>query len=152
MKAIAVRIWNDIKKYIWCMAAVAVYYVVVHVFMPVACPLIYVTGFPCAGCGMTRAVLFVLTGQFSRAFYMNPVAFLIVLFGAYCFFCRYVKGGQVKGFIAGIIILFIVLLAAYFIRMYLYFPERVPYVYTKDNLFENRIPGYQSIIRKMFFD
>ena len=152
ISAIVGRIWKDIKKYIGVAVIVVIYYVVVHTLMPVACPLIYMTGFPCAGCGMTRAVWFVLTGQFARAFYMNPVAFVIVLFGGYCFFCRYIKGIPVKGFLAGIIIICVLLFLAYFIRMYLYFPDREPYVYWKDNVLEHQLPGYGSIIKEIFFD
>ncbi len=151
IRTIAVRIWRDIKKYIWCAVALAVYYVLMHILLPASCPLILTTGFPCAGCGMTRAVWFILTGQFARAFYMNPTAFVIVLFAGYCFFCRYIKGVPVKGFVVGIILVFVLLLLAYFIRMYLYFPDRVPYVYTRGNLLEQRIPGYDDFVRQVFF-
>lgn len=150
IKTITERALADIRKYLWGGILAAVYYVVVHWLLPVSCPYVLMTGLPCAGCGMTRAVIFVLTGQFARAFYMNPMAFPLVLFALYCLFVRYVKGRPVKGFAVGVIILCIGLLLAYFVRMYLYFPGRVPYVYTGNNLMENHIPGYRRFIEQIW--
>lgn len=149
MRNVISRIWADMKKYVWLGVFLAVYYVAVHTLLPVACPLILTTGFPCAGCGMTRAVLFVLTGQFSRAFYLNPLAFVVVLFGMYCCFYRYVLGKPVRGFVKGILVICILLFLAYGVRMYFYFPDRIPYVYTHRNLLEQRVPGYGELARKI---
>lgn len=41
------------------------------------CPIKYVTGISCAGCGMTRAVLSAIGGEFSGAFYYHPLWFLL---------------------------------------------------------------------------
>lgn len=147
MTKIAGRIWLDVKKYFWMAVIVAIYYLLVHRFLPVACPMIFMTGIPCAGCGMTRAVRFILSGHFAQAFYLNPMAFPIVLFAGYCCFIRYLKGRPVKGFVAGIIVLCILLFIFYFVRMYLYFPGRIPYVYTTGNMMETHIPGYRDFIR-----
>ena len=39
------------------------------------CPIKCVTGISCAGCGMTRAVLSAIGGDFSGAFYYHPLWF-----------------------------------------------------------------------------
>ncbi len=145
MIKIAGRIWLDIRKYYWVPLIAAIYYIAVHQLLSVACPLVYMTGLPCAGCGMTRAVRFVLSGHFAQAFHLNPLAFPIVFFAGYCLFCRYILGRPIKGFIRGIIILTILLFVFYFVRMYLYFPDRI--VYTRGNMLENRLPGYRDLIR-----
>lgn len=151
VKQILSRMLKDVKAYIGIAVVIGVYYVLMHVCFDAFCPLLMVTGFPCAGCGMTRAVLFVVSGQFSRAFYINPIAFLIVIFAVYCGICRYICGVRVKGFKAGIAILAVLLLGLYICRMYLYFPERIPYVYTRGNFIEKMIPAYYTLVKRLFF-
>src|SRR6188474_3744575 len=40
------------------------------------CPFLAVTGFPCLSCGATRALIAFAHGDFSRALFWNPLAFL----------------------------------------------------------------------------
>jgi hypothetical protein len=40
------------------------------------CPFHFLTGFPCVGCGGTRAALALARGDLARAFEMNPLAAL----------------------------------------------------------------------------
>lgn len=42
----------------------------------IGCPIKYLTGISCAGCGMTRAWLSVLKLDFSMAFYYHPLFFI----------------------------------------------------------------------------
>ncbi len=146
MNKIIGRIWLDIKKYFWVAAIAVLYYVLIHSLFSVSCPLVYTTGLPCAGCGMTRAVRFLLSGHFAQAFSLNPMVFPIVFYAGYCLFCRYIIGRPIKGFMKVVIILTILLFIFYFVRMYLYFPGRTPYVYTRGNLMENHVPGYRDFI------
>lgn len=50
------------------------------------CPIKLLTGVPCAGCGMTRALFASLKGDFNRAFYYHPLfwcvplGFIIIVF------------------------------------------------------------------------
>lgn len=39
----------------------------------ISCPVLWLTGVSCAGCGMTRAWLCVLRGDFARAFRFHPL-------------------------------------------------------------------------------
>ncbi len=43
------------------------------------CPLNYVLGIPCPMCGMTRAVLSALSGNFADAFHYHPLWIIILL-------------------------------------------------------------------------
>ena len=45
----------------------------------IQCPLLYYTGLPCAGCGMTRAMYAVFHGRFIQAFHHNALFFLPLL-------------------------------------------------------------------------
>lgn len=47
-------------------------------FVPFFCPFEAITGVQCPGCGMTRALLSVVTGDFGKAFQYNPFVFLLL--------------------------------------------------------------------------
>lgn len=143
----AKRICKDIKEYSPAAVIFLVYYLLVHFTGNAFCPMISLTGFPCAGCGLTRAFLYMALGQFKRAAYINPMAFVIVLFLAYCGYFRYIRGTKIKGFKVLFTALVISMLVFYAVRMYLFFPGRVPYVYTEDNVFSKRIPGYRNMAK-----
>ncbi len=141
--------WKDLWNYKEVILIFAAYYIIMHVVFNAFCPLVLTTGLPCAGCGMTRAVFFMITGQFSRSFRLNPMALPVILFAAYSIFTRYILNKKVKGFKIGIIILCAGMLIAYIYRMVTVFPNRPPYVYTANNLMEKCIPYYREILHKL---
>lgn len=143
------RIVTDLKEYGWAGIVFLVYYAIVHLIRASFCPMLNLTGIPCAGCGLTRAFLFLASGQVKRAAQINPMAFLIIVFLLYCGYFRYIKGTKIRGFKVVFGLLIAVMLVFYAVRMYLYFPDRVPYVYKRDNVLANRMPGYQSLIDKL---
>lgn len=147
-KEIINRIGKDLKAFRWTGAVFAAYYFIMHSLCGAFCPLLVITGIPCAGCGLTRASLFLLQGQAARAAYINPSIFLIIIFLLYCGYFRYVRGRKIKGFSLGLAILVLSMLVIYFVRMYLYFPERAPYVYHSNNVFARVIPGYSDWISR----
>lgn len=143
------RILKDIKEYGPAGIVFLAYYLLIHVTKRPFCPLLNLTGFPCAGCGLTRAFLYIARGELDRAVYINPMAFLILLFLAYCGFFRYIRGTQIKGFRTLFILLMVCTLSFYAVRMYLYFPDRVPYVYNRNNVLAHRIPGYEDLTDRL---
>ncbi len=50
----------------------------------IGCPIKWLTGISCAGCGMTRAIFYALQLQFGKAFYYHPLfwmmPFLVLLY------------------------------------------------------------------------
>ena len=79
----------------------------------ITCPIKYLTGVSCAGCGMTRAWVHALTFRFAEAFEYNPV-FWIVPFLA--FFCFLLKRKPRTAHI-GLVVCLTIMLIAYGIRM-----------------------------------
>lgn len=73
------------------------------------CPIERLFGFPCAGCGMTRAAYRVLNGDFSAAFAENSLVFilpvyLVVFVAAFvCGRMEWVKNRWFLGSLCGII-------------------------------------------------
>ena len=50
----------------------AIYFVIGRKFLYSLCPMVIMTGFPCPGCGLTRAMFMVLRGDFAGAWKMHP--------------------------------------------------------------------------------
>lgn len=133
-KTVCGRIAADVKEYGMAIAALLLYTAVVNLIFHAFCPLIIFSGIPCPGCGVSRATLCFLTGRWQQAWQLNPMVFPIVLVGAYFGWNRYLMGRKAKGIKAITAVLLVSLIIVYGVRMYMYFPNRVPYVYTEDNL------------------
>ena len=137
----------DIKEY-WMIAPIVfVLYIISHKIMGAFCPSVWIMGFPCPGCGMTRAFFFVMSGQFVRAFRINPSVYLWMIYGIYFIIQRYIRGVKVKYNLLLIGIIVIIMLFVYMHGMLTQFPDAPPYVYTGENLFERHVPGYREMIR-----
>jgi len=148
-KEILKRIAGDIREGAFAGAAFLICYLIIHAVFDAFCPFLIITGLPCAGCGLTRAALYLLKGQISRAAHSNPSIFPVLIFVLYCGYFRYIKGSSVRGIKAALAVLVVGMLAVYGIRMYLYFPGQAPYVYQSDNLLAGWIPGYGDWMRRM---
>ena len=128
------RIWIDIKRYGPAIFMYLIYHFSALAFFKASCPLLLSIGLPCPGCGMTRAVASVIRLDFENAFYLNPVAFLIVLFLIVFFFFRYILGKESKLLNIFFWVIVALLFVRYFYGMYKWFPDRIPYVYRQKNL------------------
>lgn len=71
-----------VKDYIHLALVILLLYGVFHI-LGIGCPIKYLTGISCAGCGMTRSWLCVLRFDFSAAFYYHPL-FWIPPFALVC--------------------------------------------------------------------
>ena len=116
------------------MIAFLLYNIVVRTIFHAYCPFLIVTGFPCAGCGMTRAVFYILTGRIGRGMALNPAAPLWIVFLLLFFVERYVRG-RMPGYIK-LALVFVVLatFGIYLYRMICQFPGSPPLVYYRNNL------------------
>lgn len=92
------------------------------------CQLKELTGMPCPGCGMTRAVLCLLSLDFSGAFAWHPLVFYppLVAFLLWLQFGR-AKSVRMPGWLWGLLLS--VFLLVYALRMALYFPHTPPMDY-----------------------
>ena len=82
----------------------------------IGCPIKFITGISCPGCGMTRAVLSALTLQFQEAFYYHPLFWLSPIMIFLYLFEGYLKKGIVK--ISGVLIVSVFLII-YIIRLFI---------------------------------
>ena len=133
-KTVCERIVADVKEYGIAMVTMLVYAAIANLAFHAFCPLIIFCGLPCPGCGITRATACLLTGRWQQAWQLNPMAFPIVLTAVYFGWNRYLLGRKAMCIKAIVIAILVLMIVVYSVRMYLYFPNRVPYVYTEDNI------------------
>lgn len=147
VKKIEQRIFKDIKKYWPIGAGLLAMYIVIKKMCGAFCPMVNIFGLSCAGCGMTRAVLYVLKGQFQEAFYINPCVYLWIVFFLYIIVVRYVLGKPLKYWQYFVGVIAVCMFARHAYGMYRYYPNRPPFSYTGNNLMEKIIPGYREMVR-----
>lgn len=140
----AERLLADLREYRYALIGTAIYYLVTKLFGVPFCPMRSLTGFPCAGCGLTRAFVYLAGGKFQEAAGMNPMAFPLLALILYSALCRYGRGSRIRGLRPLVAVLVALMLVFYGVRMYQYFPEREPYVYTRGSLLEKRLPWYEE--------
>ena len=93
-------------------AVVLVY--AVFFLLGITCPIKFVTGVSCAGCGMTRAWLQVLRLDLNEAFYFHPLFWTIPVVAVFYFLRK--RFPRIFRAVAGVVTaLFIVV---YFVRMF----------------------------------
>lgn len=104
------------------------------------CPMVLLTGFPCPGCGLTRAGFAVLSFDFGTAWRIHPFiyafAVLIVMFGIN----RYVLCKKKMPFLRVCLIVTLAAMLVFYVwRMYRYFPGEPPMSYYEGNLIQGVI-------------
>lgn len=146
IKETITRVTRDIKDYGLAVIILIVYTVLVNLIFHAFCPMVIMTGFPCPGCGLTRAFLYLATGRVRQSIQINPLGIPIVCIFIYFCFNRYILGRKAKWLIQLIGIAVACLLILYVWRMYNFFPSRAPYVYSTGNVFERIFPYYKQIL------
>ena len=122
---------NKIIKFIFFAILTLIYIKILKNITGTACVVSGVTGFPCPGCGMTRAWISFLKGDITNAFKYNPL-YLLVLFIAIGYLIIYIKNIKLKRLNKIIFTILVVFLMVYVIRMILYFPNVEPMTYNKN--------------------
>ena len=128
------RLMNDIKAFYPAVIVFVMYNVIVRKIFHAYCPFLIATGFPCAGCGMTRAVFYILTGRIKRGMALNPAAPMWIGFLLWFFVERYLRGRTPKHVKAVIAIVVVITLGIYLYRMIMFFPGSPPLVFYRNNL------------------
>lgn len=135
------RLWKDIKNFRAAILALLIYNVIMRGVFHAFCPQLVLTGFPCAGCGMTRAVWCILTGQFERGMRLNPAAPLWIVFLFWFFANRYFRGVRPRSTTLVLGLVCMATLAVYMYRMIYLFPGEPPMVYYRNNIIRRFIIG-----------
>ena len=95
------------------------------------CPLDYIVGLPCPMCGMTRAFLAALSGDFAGAFYYHPLWIVIIIGTAFIvmYEMEFIKIPK-TAFNVICIILGVLLLVCYIVRLIMHSDIVMPHFET----------------------
>lgn len=135
------RIWSDIRNFRIAILALVLYNVAARSVFHAFCPQLILTGFPCAGCGMTRAVYYIMTGRLARGMQLNPAAPLWILFLGCFFGSRYLRGVHLKHASLWLGLVCAVTFGVYLYRMLHFFPGEPPLVYYRNNILRRVFMG-----------
>ena len=124
---------QDIKT-IWPgLLIAAVYCIAMTLAFGRMCPVVLITGYPCPGCGITRALVEVCRLHFHEATEYNVCVYAWIALGILFVIYRYVL--KKKKFPLAILVAVSVLTVVYYIgRMLWGFPGHEPMVYRSENL------------------
>lgn len=145
VKDVLNRIWKDIKDFRIAILLLAGYNAVVRKVFHAFCPLLIFTGFPCAGCGMTRAIFYIFTGHFERGMKLNPTAPLWIVYIVWFFWNRYVLGRCKKTTLYWLGAVCVVTLLVYMYKMIYCFPGDPPMVFYQNNMIRRLIERNRSM-------
>lgn len=132
-------LWEDIKNMKTAIFVIAVYLGFMELVLHNGCPFVVLTGFPCPACGLTRAGLHLLKGEWIQAWNLNFMIFPIAVIVIVAVIYRYFLNKSVvflKKYVAAVII---VMVTYYIYRMFAEFPGEAPMSYYYGNLFRKLV-------------
>ncbi|WP_442911563.1 DUF2752 domain-containing protein [Lachnospira sp.] len=104
---------NRLKDFIKLLLMI-IFFCIILSITRIGCPIKFITGISCPGCGMTRAWIYLLHGDIHLAFYYHPLFFLVPI----AFLVTFLNGKFISKY-RNIILLLILLafILVYIIRM-----------------------------------
>ncbi len=146
VKTVFRRIIKDLRDNRAPIIAIAILWVLAELVFHRFCPVVIMTGFPCPGCGLTRALFHLITLHPIKALEYNPsYPFWVVLAVAF-FIRRYVKGGSTTVLRYPMIAVCLITIGIYIWRMTHVFPGKEPMVYFHGNAFARLMPFYERVV------
>jgi len=142
MQAIKERIVKDVLEFKGAIISLVIYYFLTEQVFHSFCPMVIVTGLPCPGCGITRSIFYLFTGQFGKSYELSPFAIFWILSGIWFIYRRYVEGKKVKGIYPIIGCICAAMIVYYVYRMCTVFPSIPPMIYKKDNVINSLLRLY----------
>lgn len=127
---------NDMKNMWLVLVVLTAYFVIQRNFFHSSCPMVIFTGYPCPGCGLTRAGMALLHGEFIQAFNMHPFIYVIAVWCLFFLWDRYFTEKKSKWIIRSLMIIIIGMLVFYAYRMLTDFPGTPPMSYYENNLLQ----------------
>lgn len=128
------RLCADLRQYRLFIAALILCGAIAGLLFQKICILRIVTGYPCPGCGMTRAFWLLITLRWPEAFAMNPMIFVWAPLIVWAFVNRYFRAGKARPLTTLLIAAGLLSLAVYALRMAMLYPDAPPLTYDADNL------------------
>ena len=128
------RLLSDIYRLRVFILSFCAVFILFNILFHKICFFSIVSGYPCPGCGITRAFACLITLHWHEAMLLNPTIFLWFPVLVYGFLNRYFFCKSNKIFTKLLIITGILTIIIYIIRMILLFPHTEPMTYSEQNL------------------
>lgn len=121
----------------WAIILIIAYFVILKNYLYSLCPSVIITGYPCPACGLTRAGIAVLRGEFALAAKMNVFIYPIIIFAVIFCINRYLLLKKTPSWMTWAFVVLLTAMILYYIyRMVKYFPDTEPMTYYYGNLLE----------------
>lgn len=136
---------KDIKSARWAIIMIIAYFAFLQKYIYTLCPVTLLTGYPCPGCGMTRALFKIFRFDFVGAWNLHPFIYPIGLLVIMFILCRYILDGRGMKYVKWFMILIAVgMLLFYIWRMYTMFPDEPPMTYYENCYFSRLLDIMQK--------
>ena len=150
LTTISKRIVSDIRRNAAFLIIIISLWITLNLTFHHFCPLVMLCGFPCPGCGITRAVLAFLSLHPLKAFAYNPTYPLWIGITIAALWLRYVQGSSLKKLHLPLMLIALATLAVYIYRIIFLFPSNPPMTYVHDNLLAHIFKSYGSFMTSKF--
>lgn len=128
------KLLDDIKSARWAIILVIAYFAFLKNYLYTICPVVLLTGYPCPGCGMTRAMFRILHFDFCGAWKMHPFIYPIGILFAMFFISRYFLNGKYMKYVKWFMFVIAIGMVIFYIyRMIIMFPDTAPMTYYYGN-------------------
>lgn len=128
------RIVYDVNDHRILIIIIVAFIVTADLIFGRMCPLVLFCGLPCPGCGLTRALYYLITGNIMKAFKMNASIFLWIPLIIWIFVDHYFLQRRSKKLSLILIMVCIITIAYYIYRLIDIYPDADPMIYYKTNL------------------
>ncbi|MDD3404345.1 MAG: DUF2752 domain-containing protein [Hespellia sp.] len=136
-KQIVLDTWNLLKKDLRdnriAFLVILLYFVCAKLVFHTICPMVFLTGLPCPACGLTRAGIALLSGDFVNAWQIHPFIYVFAVFVVLWLIQRYIIQKTSRWMKPTVIFCLTALIAFYVYRMIRYFPGEPPMSYYHRN-------------------
>lgn len=149
-KLVGNRIIDDLRKNYVLIAVIFGFWLLMTLLFHHFCPLVLFCGFPCPGCGMTRAFFSFFTLHPFRALSYNPVYPLWLVTIAAMIFRRYFQGKSLKAINPLLVITALLTIGVYIYRIRYCFPSSEPMTFVHENLLTWLFPAYDRFMTTLF--
>lgn len=116
-KVVWIRIRKDLSSYGMALLLLAVHLGAAVLSGRTLCPVARIFGIPCPGCGMTRALGCLLTGNFTGAWQWNPAVYPLAVWTVWFLAERYLLGRCSGGVRTALILVLGFMTVCYILRM-----------------------------------
>ena len=81
---------------VFCVLLVGYYFANKYIGIAVECPIHFITGYYCPGCGITRMLFSTIKLDFYQAFRFNPLVFILMVLYIIYFIIKYLFKANIK--------------------------------------------------------